>query len=41
MIIAKKASYVRKEEALGYVAGYALHNDYSERDFRCTAEASG
>ena len=34
VIIGRKASYVLKEEALEYVAGYALHNDYSERDFQ-------
>jgi 2-keto-4-pentenoate hydratase/2-oxohepta-3-ene-1,7-dioic acid hydratase in catechol pathway len=34
VIIAKKALYVSKEDALGYVAGYALHNDYSERNFQ-------
>ena len=31
VVIGKKASYVEKDEALDYVAGYALHNDYSER----------
>ncbi|SFG38292.1 fumarylacetoacetate hydrolase family protein [Pontibacter chinhatensis] len=34
VIIGKKASYVSEEEALEYVAGYALHNDYSERAFQ-------
>jgi 2,4-didehydro-3-deoxy-L-rhamnonate hydrolase len=34
VVIGKKASYVSKEAALGYVAGYALHNDYSERHFQ-------
>lgn len=34
VIIGKKASYVSEEEALDYVAGYALHNDYSERAFQ-------
>jgi 2,4-didehydro-3-deoxy-L-rhamnonate hydrolase len=33
-VIGKKAQYVAKENALGYVAGYALHNDYSERTFQ-------
>jgi 2,4-diketo-3-deoxy-L-fuconate hydrolase len=33
-VIGKKASYVSKEKALEYVAGYALHNDYSERHFQ-------
>jgi len=31
VIIGKRASYVPEEEAMEYVAGYALHNDYSER----------
>jgi len=34
VVIGKKASYVAKEKALEYVAGYALHNDYSERHFQ-------
>jgi len=34
VIIGRKASYVSKAEALEYVAGYALHNDYSERTFQ-------
>jgi 2,4-diketo-3-deoxy-L-fuconate hydrolase len=34
VVIGKKASYVPKEKALEYVAGYALHNDYSERNFQ-------
>lgn len=34
VVIGKKASYVSKEQALDYVAGYALHNDYSERTFQ-------
>lgn len=34
VVIAKKASYVSKEEAMNYVAGYILHNDYSEREFQ-------
>jgi 2-keto-4-pentenoate hydratase/2-oxohepta-3-ene-1,7-dioic acid hydratase in catechol pathway len=34
VVIGKKASYVPIEEALDYVAGYALHNDYSERAFQ-------
>lgn len=33
-VIGKKASYVSEEEALDYVAGYALHNDVSEREFQ-------
>jgi 2,4-didehydro-3-deoxy-L-rhamnonate hydrolase len=34
VIIGKKASYVSEEFAMDYVAGYALHNDYSEREFQ-------
>ncbi|QMU27629.1 fumarylacetoacetate hydrolase family protein [Adhaeribacter radiodurans] len=34
VIIGKKTSYVDESEALDYVAGYALHNDYSERAFQ-------
>ncbi|WP_010587528.1 fumarylacetoacetate hydrolase family protein [Schlesneria paludicola] len=31
VIIGKRASYVNETEAMQHVAGYALHNDYSER----------
>lgn len=34
IVIGKKASYVEEEEALGYVAGYVLHNDVSERAYQ-------
>ena len=34
VVIGKKASYVEPENALDYVAGYVLHNDYSERAFQ-------
>lgn len=34
VVIGKKASYVSKEEAMNHVAGYVLHNDYSEREFQ-------
>ncbi|TXH20486.1 MAG: FAA hydrolase family protein [Chitinophagaceae bacterium] len=34
VIIGKKTSYVEESEAMDYVAGYALHNDYSERAFQ-------
>ena len=34
LVIGKKASYVSKEEAMDYVAGYVLHNDISERAFQ-------
>ena len=33
-VIGKKASYVSEADAMNYVAGYALHNDYSERAFQ-------
>lgn len=34
VVIGKKASYVSEESAMDYVAGYCLHNDYSEREFQ-------
>jgi len=34
IVIGKKALYVSQENALDHVAGYALHNDYSERNFQ-------
>src|ERR1700732_2838933 len=34
VIIEKKASYVPREQASEFIAGYALHNDYSERSFQ-------
>lgn len=34
VVIKKKASYIGEEEAMDYVAGYMLHNDYSERAFQ-------
>lgn len=34
VVIGKKAAYVEENEALNYVAGYALHNDVSEREFQ-------
>jgi 2-keto-4-pentenoate hydratase/2-oxohepta-3-ene-1,7-dioic acid hydratase in catechol pathway len=33
-VIGKKASYVTEANALDHVAGYLLHNDYSERAFQ-------
>ncbi len=33
-VINKKTSYVEKEDAMDYVAGFALVNDYSEREFQ-------
>jgi 2,4-diketo-3-deoxy-L-fuconate hydrolase len=34
VVIGTKARYIDREDALEYVAGYALHNDYSERAFQ-------
>ncbi len=34
VVIGKRALYVSRDKALEYVAGYALHNDYSERAFQ-------
>ena len=34
VIVGRTARYVTRESALGHVAGYALHNDYSERMFQ-------
>jgi 2-keto-4-pentenoate hydratase/2-oxohepta-3-ene-1,7-dioic acid hydratase in catechol pathway len=34
VVMGMRASYVPKERALEHVAGYALHNDYSERGFQ-------
>jgi 2-keto-4-pentenoate hydratase/2-oxohepta-3-ene-1,7-dioic acid hydratase in catechol pathway len=34
VVIGKRASYVSEEEAMDYVAGYILHNDYSERAYQ-------
>jgi 2-keto-4-pentenoate hydratase/2-oxohepta-3-ene-1,7-dioic acid hydratase in catechol pathway len=34
IVIGKKALYVSKENALEHVAGFVLHNDYSERTFQ-------
>lgn len=38
VVIGKKASYVSKENAMNHVAGYVLHNDYSEREFQLEKE---
>lgn len=34
VVIGKKASYVDEQDAEQYIAGYCLHNDYSEREFQ-------
>lgn len=33
-VISKKATYVEEADAQDYIAGYCLHNDYSERAFQ-------
>lgn len=38
VVIGKKASYVSESEAMNHVAGYVLHNDYSERAFQIERE---
>lgn len=34
VVIGKRASYVEEAKAMDYVAGFCLHNDYSEREFQ-------
>ena len=34
VIIGRKALYVSEADAMNHVAGYALHNDYSEREWQ-------
>jgi 2,4-didehydro-3-deoxy-L-rhamnonate hydrolase len=34
VVIGKTAAYVAKDRALDFIAGYVLHNDYSERSFQ-------
>jgi 2,4-diketo-3-deoxy-L-fuconate hydrolase len=34
IVIGKKAQYVDESDAYDYVAGYCLHNDYSEREYQ-------
>lgn len=34
IVIGKKTAYISENEALNYVAGYCVHNDYSERAFQ-------
>ena len=38
IVIGKKASYVSEETAFDHIAGYVLHNDYSERAFQIEKE---
>jgi len=34
VVVGKKASYVSQADAMNHVAGYCLHNDYSEREWQ-------
>ncbi|MGD2154656.1 MAG: fumarylacetoacetate hydrolase family protein, partial [Gemmatimonadales bacterium] len=34
VVIGRRATYVPEQRAMDHVAGYALHNDYSERDWQ-------
>jgi 2,4-diketo-3-deoxy-L-fuconate hydrolase len=34
VVVGRRASYVSESEAMAHVAGYVLHNDYSERVFQ-------
>jgi 2,4-didehydro-3-deoxy-L-rhamnonate hydrolase len=34
VVMGRKATYVSRENAMDYVAGFVLHNDYSERSFQ-------
>ena len=34
IVMGRRTSYVSKDEAMDYVAGFMLHNDYSERDYQ-------
>lgn len=34
VVIGKKTSYISEEKANDHIAGYVLHNDYSEREFQ-------
>ena len=38
VVIGKKTSYVDEKNAMDHVAGYLLHNDYSEREFQLEKE---
>ncbi|MDQ6888942.1 MAG: fumarylacetoacetate hydrolase family protein [Bacteroidota bacterium] len=34
VVVSRKATYVNESEAMEHIAGYCLHNDYSERAFQ-------
>jgi len=38
IVMGKKASYVSEADAFNHIAGYVLHNDYSERAFQIEKE---
>jgi 2-keto-4-pentenoate hydratase/2-oxohepta-3-ene-1,7-dioic acid hydratase in catechol pathway len=38
IVIGHKARYVGESEAVDYIAGYCLHNDYSERSYQLERE---
>lgn len=38
VVIGKRASYVEEKDAMDYIAGYSLLNDYSEREFQLERE---
>ena len=38
VVIGKKANYVSEDDAMKHVAGYLLHNDYSEREWQIEHE---
>ncbi|MBT8185722.1 MAG: fumarylacetoacetate hydrolase family protein, partial [Eudoraea sp.] len=38
VVIGNRASYVSEEDAMDFVAGYLLHNDYSERAYQLERE---
>lgn len=40
VVIGKKASYVSEQEAMKYVAGYSIMNDYSEREWQLEKDGS-
>lgn len=38
VVVGKKAKYIEEAEAADYIAGYCLHNDYSERSYQLERE---
>src|SRR2546425_3026168 len=41
VVIGRRATYIARDAALGHVAGYVLHNDYSERSFQLERGGQG